>query len=113
MSKKRILFVDDESGFTRLLKLTLPAFEICEVNDPLKALETARQFKPDMIFLDLIMPTLDGGTIAAQMREDPVLKRIPIVFLTAVAEAGDPESTTGEKFLPKPVSAKTIEQCIE
>ena len=83
MSKKRILLVDDESGFTRLLHLTLPQYEICEENNALKAIQTARKFKPDMIFLDVIMPDADGGTIAAQMQEDPLLRGIPIVFLTA------------------------------
>ena len=44
MSKKKILLVDDESGFTRLLRLTLPAYEIREENNPLKALQTAKEF---------------------------------------------------------------------
>lgn len=113
MSKKRILLVDDEAGFTRLLKLTLRTFEICEVNDPLKALETARQFKPDMIFLDLIMPGVDGGTLAAQFKQEPALKEVPIVFLTAVLGPGEQPPSSGEEIISKPVPAKTIEQCIK
>ena len=62
MSKKRIMLVDDESGFTRLLHLVLPTYDICEVNDPALVLETARKFKPELIFLDVIMPGMDGGT---------------------------------------------------
>ena len=111
MSKKKVLLIDDESGFTRLLKLTLPAYEVREVNDPLKALDAVRQFRPDIIFLDVIMPNLDGGTVASMIREDPSLKDIPIVFLTAILKP-DEKPPTNEKFLPKPVSKDAIVQCI-
>jgi putative two-component system response regulator len=115
MSKKKILLVDDESGFTRLLRLTLPAYEIREENNPLKAVQTAQDFKPDMIFLDVIMPEADGGTIAAQMKEDPVLRHVPIVFLTAIVskdEAKDRQEIGGCEFLAKPVSRDQIAACI-
>ncbi len=115
MSKKKILLVDDESGFTRLLRLTLPAYEIREENNPLKAVQTAKEFKPDMIFLDVIMPEADGGTIAAQMREDPELKSVPIVFLTAIVspdEAKTRHQIGGCEFLAKPVSRDQVDACI-
>lgn len=115
MSKKKILLVDDESGFTRLLRLTLPAYEIREENNPLKALLTAKDFKPDMIFLDVIMPDIDGGTVASQMKEDPALKDVPIVFLTAIVskdETGTRGKIGGCDFLAKPVSRDQIVECI-
>ncbi|MEO6788961.1 MAG: response regulator [Chthoniobacteraceae bacterium] len=115
MSKKKILLVDDESGFTRLLRLTLPAYEIREENNPLKALQTAKDFKPDMIFLDVIMPDIDGGTVASQMKEDPALKDVPIVFLTAIVskdETGTRGKIGGCDFLAKPVSRDQIVECI-
>jgi CheY-like chemotaxis protein len=115
MSKKKILLVDDESGFTRLLRLTLPAYDIREENNPLKALQTAKDFKPDMIFLDVIMPEADGGTIAAQMKEDPSLKHVPIVFLTAIVTPNEskPGGTIGGcEFLAKPVSRDQVADCI-
>ena len=115
MSKKKILLVDDESGFTRLLRLTLPAYEIREENNPLKAVQTAKDFKPDMIFLDVIMPEADGGTIAAQMKEDPALKNVPIVFLTAIVSKGEAKSgheIGGCEFLAKPVSRDQVDECI-
>ena len=115
MSKKKILLVDDESGFTRLLRLTLPAYEIREENNPLKAVQTAKEFKQDMIFLDVIMPDADGGTIAAQMKEEPSLKNVPIVFLTAIVskgEAKDGNRIGGCEFLAKPVSRDQVDECI-
>jgi CheY-like chemotaxis protein len=116
MTKKKILLIDDESGFTRLLRLTLPAYEIREENNALKALHTARDFKPDMIFLDVIMPDADGGTVAAQLKEEPVLKGVPIVFLTAIVskdETGTRGKIGGCDFLAKPVSREQIVECIK
>jgi CheY-like chemotaxis protein len=115
MSKKKILLVDDESGFTRLLRLTLPAYNIREVNNPLDAVQTAKEFKPDMIFLDVIMPDLDGGTVAALIREVPTLKNVPIVFLTAIVskdEAQTRREIGGCEFLAKPVGRDQVDECI-
>lgn len=117
MKKTRILVIDDEAGFTRLLKLVLTHYDIREENNPQRALETARAFHPDLILLDVIMPGVDGGAVAANLRTDAVLKHIPIVFLTAVVspqEAGASEKNIGGfPFLAKPVSPEVLEQCIE
>src|SRR4051812_15818731 len=115
MSKKRILLVDDEAGFTRLLHLVLPAYEICEENNPGKALETARRFRPDLIFLDVIMPDVDGGTLAAEIRADPMLAKVPIIFLTAIvsaAETKNQEMIGGFPFIAKPVTKDKLVACI-
>ena len=115
MNKKKILLIDDESGFTRLLRLTLPAYDIREVNNPLLAMQVAKEFKPDMILLDVIMPEADGGTIAAQFKEDPALRNVPIVFLTAIVskdEAKTRREIGGCEFLAKPVSREQVDECI-
>jgi two-component system OmpR family response regulator len=117
MNKKKILVVDDESGFTRLLKLTLPRYEIKEENDARQAVRTAKEFKPDLILLDVIMPFMDGGDLASQIRAESSLKHIPIVFLTAIVTS--PEAGTGAReiggfpFLAKPVSTASLTRCIE
>lgn len=116
MSKKKILLVDDESGFTRLLRLTLPAYEIREVNNPLEAVKTVKEFRPDMIFLDVIMPDADGGTIAAEIRKDPDFAYTPIVFLTAIVSKGEATNRKeigGCEFLAKPVSRDQVDACIK
>lgn len=118
MEPKRILIVDDESGFTHLLKLTLEKtkkFIVMEENDGTKAWLTAREFKPDMILLDIVMPKIDGGDVAAKIKSDPTLAKIPIVFLTAIVS--DKESTKREiggfPFLAKPVSLDALIKCID
>jgi two-component system, OmpR family, response regulator len=117
MKKPRILIVDDEPGFTRLVKLVLPRYEIREENESTRAFETARHFRPDLILMDVVMPGIDGGNLAARMKGDALLKHIPIVFLTAVVsskEAGqEPKHIGGFPFLAKPVSPDVLERCIE
>lgn len=115
-SKHRILIVDDESGFTRLVKLTLEksgAFMVREENDGTQAWLTARDFKPDMIFLDIVMPKIDGGEVAQQIRSDPALASVPIVFLTAiVSQQESHQQFGGFPFLAKPVSLEAITRAI-
>jgi len=116
MKKQRVLIVDDESGFTRLLKLTLERtgqYEVCEENDGTKAWLLARDFKPDIIFLDIVMPRIDGGDVAQQIRSDPMLAHVPIIFLTAIVSAREGgHEIGGFPFLAKPVSLDTIVKTI-
>jgi CheY-like chemotaxis protein len=115
--KRRILIVDDEAGFTRLVRLTLEGtgkYEVREENDGTQALAAALEFKPDLVFLDVVMPLVDGGDIAAQLRRAPRLRGVPIVFLTAIVtenEAGG--SIGGFPFLAKPVTLDSLVNCIE
>ena len=120
MGKKKILLIDDEAGLTRLMKLNLEATEKYEVrveNKGTLAVKVAKEFKPDMIFLDIIMPDLEGSEVARQMRVDPGLKNIPIVFLTATITAEEISlgngSIGGETFLAKPVTIKQMVDCIK
>jgi CheY-like chemotaxis protein len=117
MSEKRVLIIDDEPGFTRLLKLTLQRtgrFAVLEENDGTKAWLTAREFNPDIIFLDVVMPQIDGGDVAQQIRSDPALAHVPIIFLTAIVSSKEGgHEIGGFPFLAKPVSLETIVHCIE
>ena len=119
-SKKRILLVDDEPGFTRMMKLNLEhngAYEVRIENDGSRVLATARAFRPDLIFLDVIMPDIDGGQIASDLRSDPALKKTPIIFLTAVVSRNEViqhgDSIGGQTFLAKPVTVADMVDTIE
>ena len=120
MSKKRILIVDDEVNLTQMVKLNLEAsgeYEVEIENRGMEALETAQAFKPDLIFLDLIMPDIEGSEVARYIRSDRNLKNIPIVFFTATITSEEVNHTGGvvggETFLAKPVSLKQLIKCIE
>jgi CheY-like chemotaxis protein len=114
--KPRILIVDDEKGFTKLTRLVLADYDICEENNSARALETARTFRPDLILLDVVMPDFDGGDIAAQIRAEPLLKRVPIVFVTAIVTEKETEKRAlfgGFPFISKPVTPEKLVETIE
>jgi CheY-like chemotaxis protein len=98
MDKKRILLVDDEKSFTTLLKLNLEEtgnYEVRIENWPEDAVLAAREFRPNLILLDIIMPRLPGGDVAARIKADPALKDTPIVFLTAAVRKHQVEENDG------------------
>jgi|SRR5687767_2341616 len=115
--KKRVFIIDDESGFTRLVKLTLERtgkYVVREENDGENAWRAVREWRPDIIFLDVVMPKIDGGEVAQQIRSDPLLASVPIVFLTAiVSQSESMHHFGGFPFLAKPVSIDAIMKCIE
>ena len=114
--KTKVLIVDDEEGFTRLAKLTLTQYELCEENNSAQALATAKRFQPDLILLDVMMPNLDGGDVAAQIRSEPSLEHVPIVFLTAIVtkhEARSRPHLGGYPFISKPITATALAEKIE
>jgi len=107
----KVLAVDDDQHFTNMLKMNLERsgeFEVKVVNDPSKALEVARHFRPQVVLLDIIMPKLDGGDVLLLFRQDPDLHKVPIIMLTALLNEKDEEWRTDEAdqemgFLSKPV----------
>ena len=120
MAKKRILLVDDEKSFTNLLKLNLEEtgnYEVRVENWAEDAYTAAREFKPDLVLLDIIMPRMPGGNVAAQIQEDPDLKDTPIVFLTAAVRKHQVEENEGiicdRPCLAKPATVETVIQAIE
>jgi len=120
MAKKRILLVDDEKSLTSLLKLNLEEtgnYDVRVENWPEDALGAARQFKPDLILLDIIMPRMPGGNVAAQIDADPELNGTPIVFLTAAVRKHQVEENEGiiseRPCLAKPASMEEVIAIIE
>ena len=113
--KKRILLVDDEAAVTRATRRNLEAagrFEVMEINNPALVIENARQFKPDLVLLDVMMPEMDGGVVAAAIADDPLLADVPIIFLTGIVskkEVGSAGSVRGKHtFLAKPIKFEDL-----
>ncbi len=117
MSKKRILLIDDEPSFTRMLKLNLDetgAYEVRAENRGTEGLAAARQFKPDLILLDIVMPDMSGGEVAFGLNHDRNTKDTPIVFLTAAAKKKEDEGIIGGRtIIAKPVTVEEVIDCIE
>lgn len=87
----RILVVDDEPDVTELLKYKLEQEGYrCEVlNEPLLFVNVARDFEPDLMILDVMMPELSGLQVCRIVRADPTMQDVPIIFLTARGEVED------------------------
>src|SRR2546423_573619 len=118
--KKRILVVDDQPRDTRLLKLFLEQtnhYVVREENDARVALATAEQFEPDLILLDVMMPGVDGGELAARFKASPRLKSVPTVFLTAAVTKEEVNAggglVGGATFLAKPVVLAELAACLK
>ena len=117
---KKILLVDDEVALTRMTKLVLERtgkYEVLTENIGSKAIAAVRKFRPDIIFLDIMMPEMSGDAIAQELREDKELADIPIVFLTAIVSKKETNTLGsvigGNRFLAKPVKADDLLKVIE
>ena len=87
----RVLVVDDEAPIRLLCRVNLEAegMDVIEAPDGPTGLEQAREYRPDVVLLDVMMPGLDGWRVAEELLDDPRTESIPIVFLTARAELRD------------------------
>ena len=116
MIKTKVFIADDDMIASRVLSLILEktgAFEVKVENIPTKALTSARQFNPDIFFLDVCMPGADGNDVAFQIQNDAALKAKPIVFLTSlISEREEGVQRGGHEFLAKPANLARVMACI-
>lgn len=116
---KRILVVDDETAITRLIKLNLEAaggYLVYTENRASRAIDAARNFKPDLALLDIMMPEALGTDIAAQLQDDPGLRHIKVIFLTAIARKGETNvdhPVGGQIIIAKPATADELRAAID
>jgi DNA-binding response OmpR family regulator len=87
----KTLVIDDEAPIRLLCRVNLEAegVEVLEAADGATGLEIAKREKPDAILLDVMMPGLDGWSVAERLLSDEVTAAIPIIFLTARADLRD------------------------
>jgi uncharacterized protein (TIGR02266 family) len=81
----KILLVDDVTMFVELQKgfLKQSSAKVLTARDGLEALDLVKQERPDLIFMDLHMPRLDGAECCARLKADPILRHIPVILITA------------------------------
>jgi CheY-like chemotaxis protein len=88
----KVLIVDDEPDIRRIARLGLSRvgkMDVVEASNGAEGLLRAKEERPDAVLLDVMMPTMDGPTTLARLREDPATAGIPVVFLTAKAIAAE------------------------
>ena len=110
-----VLVADDEEGIRVLCRvnLELSGYRVIEAADGLTALDTARAEQPDVIFLDVMMPTLDGWEVLHFLKEDATTASIPVIMLTARTSEADQIRAWGEgiiQYLAKPFSPQLLEE---
>ena len=108
-----ILIVDDEEDILELLAYNLEreGYQTLVARDGQKAINVAESTQPDLIILDIMMPNVDGLEACARLREHPVLRAVPILFLTARTEDADYVSgldAGADVYLTKPISVPVL-----
>ncbi|MBF0384548.1 MAG: response regulator [Candidatus Omnitrophica bacterium] len=120
MARRKILIIDDEKGFTSMLRLNLEStgvYEVFEENNPIKAMNAALEHNPDLILLDIVMPNKEGPDVAVELRSNQKLKTVPIIFLTATVRQSEVDSEGGyiggHHFIAKPSNLPALLESIE
>jgi CheY-like chemotaxis protein len=108
---RRILVVEDNAMNLELVRdiLTAEGYDVLEAADGPTGVAIARLERPELILMDLQLPGLDGLQAAQQIREDPTLRNIPIVAVTAHAMKGDDERARAagcDGFIAKPIQVR-------
>jgi CheY-like chemotaxis protein len=117
-AKAMILLVEDEDTLRRVVRdlLEQEGYAVCEARDGSEALEQVDQHAPDLVLLDLNLPTVDGYTVLAQLRSRPATRDLPIIVLSA---RGDEENEVrvlrlgATDFLTKPFRPRALTARLE
>lgn len=117
-TRAKILLVDDDVDFVQMNKAVLEFYDYVVVTafDGEGALRVAREERPDLILLDVMMNRMDEGfLVSSRLKEDPDLKHVPIVFLTAINRllrplhlSADDEWIGAESLLEKPIKPEDL-----
>ena len=114
--RKKILLIDDEKDFCFFVRQNLEhtgEFEVITVNRGEEGINLAREKKPDLILLDVVMPKMMGEDVAAALTNGPETKNIPLVFLTAQVTKDEIgvesiKGIGGYLFISKPVDTERL-----
>ena len=121
IGKKKILLIDDEEDFCFFVRQNLEQtgeFEVITANRGEEGINLAREKKPDLILLDIVMPKMMGEDVAAALINDPKTKNIPLAFLTAQVSKEEIgidsiKEIGGYDFIAKPVDTERLVSSIK
>ena len=113
MQQKKILIVDDEKHLVSLVSLhmRMSGYEVLVASDGEKALTIAKEEKPDLIILDLMLPKMDGWEVCKRLRKESRIGDIPVIMLTARSEIGDKLKgfeCGADDYITKPFSPREL-----
>ena len=115
--RHKILIVDDDPKALLLMEAILKphGYDVVLQNDGQQVIQVARQEKPDLIFLDIMMPIFDGYLILTEIRDDKALCRIPVVMVTASGQDINKEIAKkcgASAYVTKPIDRKVLLETI-
>jgi PAS domain S-box-containing protein len=112
---KTVLVVDDEEPIRKLLKqaLTEAGYRVNEAISGQEALLQIRREKPDLVILDVLMPNMNGFSVAAILKNDPQTMDLPIIMLTIVEDAERGYRLGVDRYLNKPINSEALFADIE
>ena len=113
----RILIIDDEPEITEIVEtfLTEAGYKVAVENSPVNAASKAREFKPDVVLLDIMMPGSDGYAVCQELKQDPEFAVTPIIFLTGKdreEDQGKSFQAGGDMYIKKPFSCERLLEII-
>ena len=87
----RIFLVDDDRNLANLTKIALSkkGYEVIVFHEAIKAIEETKKIRPDLILMDIMLPGVGGGEAVKELKKDPNLKNIPVIFLTGLISCGE------------------------
>jgi len=109
--------VDDQPEIRQLVRTSLEDqdFELLEAASGQEALSLARQQRPDLILLDVLMPDIDGFSVCREIKADPAISGTKVIMLTAKTERADREQARAagaDFYIPKPFSPIELQNII-
>lgn len=118
MEKKRILVVEDNDMNRQLVKVVLQkcGYHVIEATDGEEAIEAAREMRPDLILMDIQLPSISGYEVVKMLKQEAKTRDIPIVALTAKAMVGDPEKAIEAgccTYISKPIDTRELPKIID
>jgi len=120
MMKKKIMVVDDEPDQILTVKLILEdlsdEYEVIGADSGMQCLELLKNNQiPDLIFLDVMMPGMNGWDVAAEIKKNPIWNKIPLVFLTAKTNSFSKTfgGIVSEDYITKPFEMKELKESID
>lgn len=113
MKQRTVLVVDDEPFICRSLSFVLRKdnYNVLEARNGEEALAAIRQHRPDLVFLDVMMPKINGFEVTRIVRADPTLAQVKIILLTAKGQDSDRETgrqAGADEYMTKPFSPTKI-----
>jgi len=109
----KILIIDDEPEITEIVEtfLTEAGYRVAVENSSLNAVSKAKEFKPDVVLLDIMMPGSDGYAVCKELKQDPDFADTPIIFLTGKDREDDQGrsfQSGGDMYIKKPFSCERL-----